>query len=71
MRFILNMAGGENLTDNTGYVFDSIETTPHHELQMTLHAPQARLATREIAATGTSTSLAGRDLEALIRSIED
>ena len=72
MRFILNMASGENLTDEPGNVFDHSKPTAQYEPTMTLQAPQARLAMTESNCTSIRTaSLTGIDLEALIRSIKD
>ena len=72
MRFILDLASGENLTDEPGYIPDRVEKHQRIDAEPALLCPQLAVAAIEAPATASGKiSLAGLDVEALIKSIED
>ncbi len=70
MGFILDMASGENLTEQFHQTVDQVESALHEPASTALQAPCAGLVTAE-ADISTSSATPLINIEALIRAIED
>lgn len=70
MGFILDMASGENLTEQPHQAVDQVRSALRESAPTALQAPYAGLITAE-ANVSTTRFMPLIDIEALIRSIED